>query len=78
MTGLCHSENWKWVISLSCFVVGGIQSLSVDSDGGILTLGIGRGSAKLFVPSGAIPRRTGATDQVCSIPGWDVLHPKWL
>ena len=31
-----------------------MQSLSVTADGGILTLGQGKGSAKLFVPTGAI------------------------
>ena len=37
-------------------MVGGIQSLSVTSDGGTLTLGQGKGSAKLLVPRRAFPQ----------------------
>lgn len=56
ITGTKYSEDHEAVISMTCFVVGGIQSLFVNSDGCNLTLGQGKGSAKLFVPPGAIPQ----------------------
>ena len=37
-------------------MVGGIQSLTITSDGGTLGLGQGRGSAQLHVPKRAIPQ----------------------
>ena len=43
-------------ISRSCFVVGGIQSLTITSDGGTLTLGQGNEPAQLLVPKRAIPQ----------------------
>ena len=55
--GTCFLEGHEAFISNSCFVVGGIQSLLVNSEAGIITLGPGKeGSAKLLIPSGAIPQ----------------------
>ena len=55
--GTCFLEGHEAFISNSCFVVGGIQSLLVNSEADIITLGSGKeGSAKLLIPSGAIPR----------------------
>ena len=46
------NKDLETVISELCYAVGGIHSVSVSSTGGILSLG----SAKLLVPSGAIPQ----------------------
>ena len=55
--GTSSLEGHEAFIFNSCFVVEGIQSLLVTSEADVITFGPGKeGSAKLFIPNGAIPQ----------------------
>ena len=55
--GSASLEVHEAFISDSCFVVGGVQSLVVNSEADMVAFGPGKeGTAKLLIPYGAIPR----------------------
>ena len=51
----CSLDGREAFISKSCFVVRGIQSLSVTSEDSVILGSRKEGSAKLLIPTGAIP-----------------------